>query len=798
MLITVGLLLVGAAGEAYFRLTVPFSDSSITSTRTFPGVGTLAKPNTKMNFTNNVDFWTVQRSNSLGFLDREPIAPDRARESCHITIIGDSFVEAIQVQISEKVQVQLEELAAMEKPSIDLTASAFGIQITGQVHQLLFYDVYARHLSPDLVVLVFVVNDPLDNSTVSDSLLYGVDPDVSPYVSAVMNSDGVVELRMPNAEIPQRLLSPTRDPYTSWSVRVINWTVKTSLLARWLQFKLPWLLATSNTDREFIAEVQELMRRQDHAWMFDGWIPTSPADIDSLILDSESNVYREVWGITEFALEQFKHRANHDGAAVMILATYPLGDEGDPMFDVLNRIATSLGIPVVSQQNYITQQGYSISDAHFPNDGHWSPTGHRWAAEAVWEYIKEEWNEECPSITPEPNREIDWIKIGHNIHTPEGKIWSDVFPKDLDIYRAAYTSVTADPPTVMSDWGVHLYDNGLTYIRDRCTAEYVEKHFFLHVVPEDVQDLPEDRRDNGFESITFHIPSRGAMFDGKCLASIDLPRYEIDRIRTGQFVRDIDSEDWIVWRVDYNLALPEILDIVRDLLRSDREPEIRSSFDVYVDDGQLVYVKESCSVDDRDLLFFLHVFPIDGKDLVQGSEESGFNSMNFGLIEKGGMHDGSCFAVLDLPEYDIASIRTGQTAEDMEAWRAYYNLALPEIRDTVQELLQSGREPDVRASFDVYVYDGQLIYVKESCDTDDRDLPFFLHVFPADENDLPDGRREFGFDNLDFELMQNGGESDGICFAAMNLPKYDITGIRTGQWVRGEGNVWEASIELTE
>ena len=799
LLITVGLLLVGAVGEAYFRLTVPFSDSSITSTRTFPGVGTLAKPNTEMNFTNNVDFWTVQRSNSLGFLDREPIAPDRAMESCHITIIGDSFVEAIQVQISEKVQVQLEELAAMEKPSIDLTASAFGIQITGQVHQLLFYDVYARHLSPDLVVLVFVINDALDNSTVSDSLLYGVDPDVSPYVSAVMNSDGVVELRMPNAEIPQRLLSPTRDPYTSWSARVINWTVKTSLLARWLQFKLPWLLATSNTDREFIAEVRELMRRQDHAWMFNGWIPTSPADIDGLILDSESNVYREVWGITEFALEQFKRRANHDGAAVMILATYPLGDEGDPMFDILNGIATSLGIPVVSQQNYITQQGYSISDAHFPNDGHWSPTGHRWAAEAVWEYIKEEWNGECPSAVRDPYVEVDWIKVGHHVHTPKGKVWSDVFPKDLNLYREAYASVTAHPPTVSSDWNVHLYDEGVTYIRDRCTTENVENHFFLHVIPEDVQDLPEDRRDNGFESITFHIPSRGAMFDGKCLASIDLPRYEIDRIRTGQFVRrDIDSEDWPVWRIDYNLALPEILDVVKELLRSDREPEIRSSFDVYVDDGQLVYVKESCSVDDRDLLFFLHVFPVDMNDLMQGSEETGFNSINFGLIEEGGMHDGSCFAAVDLPEYDIASIRTGQTTEDMKAWMAYYNLALPEIRDAVQELLQSELKPEIRSNFDVYVDDDRLIYVKESCDTDDRDLPFFLHVFPADENDLADGRDESGFDNLDFELMQRGGESDGLCFAVVALPAYDITGIRTGQWVRGESNVWEARIELTE
>ena len=793
MFILAGLLLIALAGEAYFRFTVPFSDSPDVSERLLPGVIRLQKPNEELRFTNDLDYWTVQRTNSLGFLDREPIGPARSAESCHISIIGDSFVEAREVPVSDKLQVRLESLAARDAPHLDVTTSAFGLIATSQVHQLLFYDGYARHLSPDLLVLVFVNNDPLDNSTVSTSLLRNTDPAISPRSRVVMSSDGAMDLRLPNADNLKHLLPPTPEPPPSWPARVMKQAAEVSRLARWLQLKSPWLYATPNTDRELAARAHELMRRKEHAWMFDGWIPSSFAEIYDLILERGSTVYREAWGITEFALEQFKRRANHDGTALMILATYTVGGTGDPAFDVLSGIAESLDIPLVSEQNYIDNQGYSVSDAHFPNDGHWTPTGHRWAAEAVWEHIASEWNGECPSAMHDPDVEVDWIKVGHHIHTPEGKVWSDVFPKDLNLYREAYASVVADPPTVRSDWNVHLYDDGVTYIRDRCTAEDVENHFFLHVIPEDVKDLPEVRRDNGFESITFNVPSRGAMFDGKCLVSVDLPDYDISSISTGQFGDDVQ-----IWKIDYNLVFPEIVDAVHEVRRSGREPVILANFDVYIDDGQLIYAKDSCNADDRELPFFLHLFPADENDLPDSRQEFGFDNLDFESMQRGGESNGVCFAAVALPEYDIASVRTGQIADSAETWSAYYNFGLPDIMDAVQELQRSDREPEIRSNFDVYVDNDQLVYVKDSCNVDDRDLPFFLHVFPADENDLAEGREESGFDNLDFELWQNGGESDGLCFAVVALPSYDITGIRTGQWVRGEDNVWEASIEFGE
>ena len=50
--------------------------------------------------------------------------------------------------------------------------------------------------------------------------------------------------------------------------------------------------------------------------------------------------------------------------------------------------AEARGIPVIDQYGYILRQGGRIEDAHWPHDRHWSPTGHRWAAEALFEWIE--------------------------------------------------------------------------------------------------------------------------------------------------------------------------------------------------------------------------------------------------------------------------------------------------------------------------------------------------------------------------------------------------------------------------
>ena len=96
----------------------------------------------------------------------------------------------------------------------------------------------------------------------------------------------------------------------------------------------------------------------------------------------------------------------------------------------------------------------------------------------------------------------------------------------------------------------------------------------------------------------------------------------------------------------------------------------------------------------------------------------------------------------------------------------------------------------IRSTFDVYLHDGWLSYVKPGCDRADFEPFFFLHVVPADAGDLPRHRVAQGFDNLDF-----GGTAGTSCTVWTRLPGYPMERIRTGQYVMADGvpeELWES------
>lgn len=108
--------------------------------------------------------------------------------------------------------------------------------------------------------------------------------------------------------------------------------------------------------------------------------------------------------------------------------------------------------------------------------------------------------------------------------------------------------------------------------------------------------------------------------------------------------------------------------------------------------------------------------------------------------------------------------------------------------------------PLISNVYDVYLDEDRnsLIYVKEECSTSDLSK-FFLHLTPALQKDLPDYRRPYGFDNLDFDFYTFGLRVDGNCVIDRNLPEYDIIGVSTGQY-SGTGdqitNLWEEKADI--
>lgn len=170
------LALIRSACEAWLRFTVPFMENP-RPWQFVPRVGYLMKPNAELRYTNKLDFWAISRTNSLGFLDREPPIAEWAQANCHIVVIGSSFVEALETSIANKLPVDLQNWASREPPEMNVISSACGIGGTGSVHQMGFYDEYIQHLHPKLLVLVFTPMDLIRSSPVLYSLATGHDPE---------------------------------------------------------------------------------------------------------------------------------------------------------------------------------------------------------------------------------------------------------------------------------------------------------------------------------------------------------------------------------------------------------------------------------------------------------------------------------------------------------------------------------------------------------------------------------------------------------------------------------------------
>ena len=94
------------------------------------------------------------------------------------------------------------------------------------------------------------------------------------------------------------------------------------------------------------------------------------------------------------------------------------------------------------------------------------------------------------------------------------------------------------------------------------------------------------------------------------------------------------------------------------------EQIIFSDFAVYLDEGKktLVYVKHDCDRDDTGPKFFLHIVPVEKIDLPRRRWPHGFDNRDFSFSAEswGSVGFGLCVVTRGLPDYPIASIRTGQ------------------------------------------------------------------------------------------------------------------------------------------
>ena len=101
----------------------------------------------------------------------------------------------------------------------------------------------------------------------------------------------------------------------------------------------------------------------------------------------------------------------------------------------------------------------------------------------------------------------------------------------------------------------------------------------------------------------------------------------------------------------------------------------------------------------------------------------------------------------------------------------------------------------------------ELLFFRDQCTNRPNDHPrlvqmgsgrLFVHVWPADANDLPAARRQFGFDApVDFERDLLGWRKDNKCYAVCGLPDYRIARVRVGSVAEdgtSKGVIWEGGL----
>ena len=391
-----GLAIIAGGAEIYLRLAWPFARSEAPAVFV-PGVGPLFRPGAEVRYTNLRDFWTVSRANGLGFVDREPIDPRRAAESCHIAMIGDSFVAALEVPIADKFHVRLEELAARALPGLDVTTSAWGVQRTGTINQLPFYDAYARRMKPKVLVLVVYGNDFRENAPLHYAYLRGWDPDRHPFATAVQAEDGAMTLRPPSEDgaTARRLAQPFPRPPEPWLTRTVRRAGPASFLATYLQSRhvLPRArLPADYWSRQRESWIEILRRRPDYVWILPPrggaeereW--RNPAR-GAPLPHGSPRMRKYVFDFTAFGIDRFKERTDRDGAAFLILFVPELNPVHPWAGEALAAAARKRGVPLVDLHEDIARRGRAVRESRWAHDKHWNATGHSWAAEALFEWL---------------------------------------------------------------------------------------------------------------------------------------------------------------------------------------------------------------------------------------------------------------------------------------------------------------------------------------------------------------------------------------------------------------------------
>lgn len=325
----------------------------------------------------DLEFRVPVTINRLGWHDVER-EPQKRPGTFRILLLGDSFVEALQVPLGENLARRLEQ-RLNRRGSRRYEVLNMGVSGYGTAGELLAYRRYGRAYRPDLVLLAFYPgNDVRNNSPALETVL------VPQY-----GADGAPVRIVPRAERPRASGGwASRILFSSQLVQFVRRLVLTrhpalaGFLVRCGVLRAEALRPAPGRDgipvdygvyaREPSAPWQEAWR---HTWELLAAlrrdVRADGADLALLVVGSREQAAPEAW-----------REAVAANPAMRAVAW----DLEGPERRVLQWCSDN-GVRCLRLSEVFAARGAAGAPLHFPRDGHWTAAGHALAAESVEEFL---------------------------------------------------------------------------------------------------------------------------------------------------------------------------------------------------------------------------------------------------------------------------------------------------------------------------------------------------------------------------------------------------------------------------
>ena len=115
----------------------------------------------------------------------------------------------------------------------------------------------------------------------------------------------------------------------------------------------------------------------------------------------------------------------------------------------------------------------------------------------------------CLAAVPLPDYDLAGIRTGQYLGS--NRLWRAELTGERLKYLAASEAIavySGREPAARSEWNVYIGDaNRLVYLKKSCAAADTAAKFYLHIIPQDIADLPAERREMGFENRISGLPT---------------------------------------------------------------------------------------------------------------------------------------------------------------------------------------------------------------------------------------------------------------------------------------------------